>query len=189
MIKLYKHDNNDFLYAECWVDANQVIIHKGKIGKKGHTEQLNLKDKLNSEEDIINSFKKKFELEGYQKIPHDSVYLLVVQFPMKSIKGNKRDHWLKDKVIEYLDNELGWLGVGHIDGFDMGQQISFPTKYTLNIFCEVVDESIGIAAIKRCLREYRLDYTHIKIASKLYFSDNKFELKYSAKKQDQTFSL
>lgn len=28
---------------------------------------------------------------------------LAVQYPLKSAKGDKRDQWLKEKVMEYLD--------------------------------------------------------------------------------------
>ncbi|MEN7548602.1 hypothetical protein AAG747_11815 [Rapidithrix thailandica] len=190
MIKLYKDDNKgNKLYAEYWIDNNKMIIHTGKVGKEGNTEEFNVSEKFNSENNAIKYFKERFEPEGYKEIPDNDICFLVVQFPMKSLKGNNRDHWLKEKVTEYLNSELGWRGIGHVDGFDMGEQINFPKKYALNIFCDVVDEEKGIAAIKRCLREYRLDYTQIKIASKPYLSDGEFELKYSAKKKDQTFSI
>ena len=30
-------------------------------------------------------------------------FWLVVQYPLKSVKGNQRDEWLKNKVMEYLN--------------------------------------------------------------------------------------
>ena len=194
MVKLYKEDDKgNLLYMETWsTESFRAIVHKGKVGREGSDEEIEMNkfDKaIKTESDYFKYFTDKYKKEGYLEIPDEKLVWLVVQFPMKSLKGNKRDHWLRDKVTEYLNEELGWRGLGHVDGFDMGKQIADHKKFALNIFCEVVDEAKGIAAIKRCLREYRLDYTRIKIASRPYLSDGGFQLKYSAKKKDQTFSL
>lgn len=191
MFKLHKKDKqNNLLYAECWIsDEAKGIVHTGKVGKEGNTEEHNLGEEFKTTSDFLEHFQNHFKKLGYSEFQDDGLIWLVVQFEMKSLKGNKRDHWLKEKVNEYLNSELGWRGIGHVEGFDMGEQITFKGKYALNIFCEVYDEEKGIAAIKRCLREYRLDYTRIKIASRPYLSDSGFQLKYSAKKQDQTFSI
>ncbi|OJJ19966.1 hypothetical protein BKI52_15930 [marine bacterium AO1-C] len=191
MKKLYKEDDQgNLLYAEYWVKSEALaVIHTGKVGKEGTTEEFDMLGKFGSEKQFIKHFINKFEPKGYGTFPASRKTYLVVQFPMKSLKGNKRDHWLKEKVMEYLDNELGWRGLGHIDGFDMGEMTNFPQSYALNIFSEVVDEEKGVTTIKRCLRTYRLDYTRIKIASRPLLSTAPFELKYSAKKKDQTFSI
>jgi len=191
MFKLHKKDNkNNLLYAEFWVsEDNKGVVHTGKVGKNGSVEEFIIGEEYKTSSSFLDYFETKFRELAYTDFKDEDLTYLVLQFAMKSLKGNKRDYWLKDKVTEYLNNELGWRGLGHVDGFDMGEQISFKGKYALNIFCEVYDEEKGIAAIKRCLREYRLDYTRIKIASRPYLSDAGFQLKYSAKKKDQSFSL
>lgn len=191
MFKLHKKDTEStILYAEGWTsDENIGIIHTGKVGKEGTTEEYNIPGKFETSSDFMEHFEAHFKGLGYSETKDEDLTWLVVQFEMKSLKGNKRDHWLQEKVTDYLNHELGWRGIGHVDGFDMGEQIAFKGKYALNIFCEVYDEAKGIAAIKRCLREYRLDYTRIKIAARPYLSDVGFQLKYSAKKKDQTFSI
>ncbi|NMI07108.1 hypothetical protein HF638_24255 [Paenibacillus sp. SZ31] len=105
---------------------------------------------------------------------------------MKSMAGSKRDLWLKDKASEALISELGWKGLGVVDGHDMGKTANPVTAFALNIYCYVVDEKLGIQAIKRVLKETRLDYTRIKIASRELENDGEYVLKYSAKK-DQEF--
>ncbi|MCD8408574.1 hypothetical protein LNI96_11660 [Tenacibaculum dicentrarchi] len=191
MFKLHKKDTKDnILYAECWTSDEKLgIVHTGKVGKDGNTEEFVIGEKFKTSSEFMKHFEEHFKKLDYSEFNESNLTWLVVQFEMKSLKGNKRDHWLKEKVSEYLSDELGWRGIGHIDGSDMGEQIAFKGKYALNIFCEVYDEEKGIAAIKRCLREYRLDYTRIKIASRPYLSDGGFQLKYSAKKKDQTFSI
>lgn len=185
MIKLYKKDKKGILhYAEAWLG----VIHTGKVGKRGETENLPL-SKFDNEAAFFDYFEKQFLPQDYTKFPDEEKHYLVVQFKMKSLKGNKRDLWLKDAVTDALNDELGWNGIGHVDGFDMGRTFADSKKYVLNIFCIVVDEAKGIAAIKRRLRENRLDYTQIKIAAKLFTSQDNYILKYTAKKNDLNFSL
>lgn len=120
-------------------------------------------------------------------------FWLVVQYPMKSEKGNQRDHWLKDKVMETLEVSLRDKNLGYVDGFDMGKCQSNPQTYALNIFCVVTEEEEAINFIKKVLRECRLDYTRIKIATMPYGTeygtDRTYTLKYWAKKGDTDFSL
>ncbi|WP_028594419.1 hypothetical protein [Paenibacillus assamensis] len=114
---------------------------------------------------------------------------LVVQYPLKSAKGSQRDHWLRAKVMEYLEIALADAGLGYVDGSDMGKCISDPKKYALNIFCVVTEEERSIALVKRVLKESRLDYTRIKIATMPYGKEETYTLKYAYKKGVTDFSL
>ncbi|MFC4304339.1 hypothetical protein [Cohnella boryungensis] len=116
-------------------------------------------------------------------------FWLVVQYPLKSENGNQRDHWLKDKVMEHLEISLADANLGYVDGFDRGKCISDPKKYALNIFCVITEEERGIALVKRVLRESRLDYTRILIATMPYGKEETYTLKYSYKKGITDFSL
>ncbi|WP_028559326.1 hypothetical protein [Paenibacillus pinihumi] len=116
-------------------------------------------------------------------------FWLVVQYPLKSAKGSQRDHWLREKVMEYLEISLADANLGYVDGFDMGNCISDPKRYALNIFCVVTEEERGIALVKRVLRESRLDYTRIKIATMPYGKEETYTLKYAYKKGITDFSL
>jgi len=116
-------------------------------------------------------------------------YWLVVQYPMKSAKGSGRDQWLKDKVMEYLEISLADASLGYVDGFDMGTSIIDSKKYVLNIFCVITEEERGIALVKRVLKESRLDYTRIIIATMPYGKDEAYTLKYAHKKGITDFTL
>ncbi|WP_195574749.1 hypothetical protein [Paenibacillus sp. 1001270B_150601_E10] len=116
-------------------------------------------------------------------------FWLVVQYPLKSAKGSQRDHWLRDKVMEYLEVALADASLGYVDGSDMGKCISDPKKYALNIFSVVTEEEQSIALVKRVLRESRLDYTRIKIATMPYGKEEAYTLKYAYKKGVTEFSL
>ncbi|KKO50728.1 hypothetical protein [Paenibacillus sp. DMB20] len=116
-------------------------------------------------------------------------FWLVVQYPLKSAKGSQRDHWLREKVMEYLEISLADADLGYVDGFDMGKCISDPKQYALNIFCVITEEERSIALVKRVLRESRLDYTRIKIATMPYGKEETYTLKYAYKKGVTDFSL
>ena len=116
-------------------------------------------------------------------------YWLVVQYPMKSAKGSGRDQWLKDKVMEYLEISLADASLGYVDGFDMGKSMTDSKKYVLNIFCVITEEERGIALVKRVLKESRLDYTRIVIATMPYGKDEAYTLKYAHKKGITDFTL
>ncbi len=116
-------------------------------------------------------------------------FWLVVQYPMKSQKGSQRDGWLRDKVMEYLEIALADADLGHVDGFDMGKSLSDPKKYVFNVFCVVTEEERSIALIKRVIKESRLDYTLIKIATMPYGAEEAYVLKYASKKGVTDFSL
>ncbi len=185
MVKLYKTGKDGkLLQVEYWFKDNKAIIHTGKVGYTGKEEICICQDK----EDFDASFKKKYYAEGYAEFAEENYYWLAIQFPIKSLAGSERDHWLRDKVSDYLNHELGWKGLGHIDGFDMGKTMNPVKQFALNIYACVVDEEKGISMIKSTLKEYRLDYTQIKIASRRN-NDDTYKLKYSAKKKDTEFYL
>lgn len=117
-------------------------------------------------------------------------FWLVVQYPLKSAKGSQRDNWLRDKVMEYLEISLADANLGHVEGFDMGKCISDPKKYALHIFCVITEEERSIALIKKVLRESRLDYTRIQIATIPHGkAEETYTLKYAYKKGVTEFSL
>jgi len=116
-------------------------------------------------------------------------FWLVVQYPLRSAKGSQRDNWLRDKAMEYLEISLSDANLGYVDGFDMGKCISDPKKYALNLFCVITEEERSIALVKRVLRDSRLDYTRIKIATMPYGEEGTYTLKYAYKKGVTDFSL
>ncbi|WP_366291810.1 hypothetical protein [Paenibacillus sp. AN1007] len=114
---------------------------------------------------------------------------LAVQYPLKSAKGSKRDQWLKEKVMEYLDAALTEHELGEVDGCDQGSSTVDPAKYVMNIFCVVTDEERAIALVKKVLRESRLDYTRLQIGTMPYGTEGNYTLKYASKKGVTEFSL
>jgi len=187
MLTLYKKEaDGKILYAEYWIEEGQVVEHIGTVGTYGTTTRTDLPGSDRDEAEYKSDFLTRFTDQGYEEASNQYGYVLLIQYPMKSMAGSKRDLWLKDKASEALISELGWKGLGVVDGHDMGKTANPVTAFALNIYCYVVDEQLGIQAIKRVLKETRLDYTQIKIASRELENDGEYVLKYSAKK-DQEF--
>ncbi|GBF76369.1 hypothetical protein PA598K_04835 [Paenibacillus sp. 598K] len=113
---------------------------------------------------------------------------LVIQYPLKSLKGSKRDHWLREKVSEYVEMVLSEDELGYVDGSDIGRSVADPNTYVLNIFCVVTQEAVAIAQVKRVLRESRLDHTRVKIAT-MPEGGETYTLQYAARKGVTDFSL
>ena len=62
-----------------------------------------------------------------------------------------------------------------------------PKKYVMNIFCVVADEERGHSIGQKALREGRLDYTRILIATMPYGSEGSYTLKFAYKKVSLSF--
>ncbi|WP_185404078.1 hypothetical protein [Listeria cossartiae] len=190
MLKLYKKESTGISYAEYWLHDKEATIHYGKIGKVGQTEKdANYLENYQDEADFKEAFLQRFVPQGYSEFPEEEKCWIVVQYPLKSLNGTKRDIWLKDRVTDVLNSDLGWKGLGLVDGFDMGQTANPTKQFALNVFCVVVDEETGIKAIKSALRNNSCDFTRVKIASRSFSANEDFTLKFSAKKKDETFYI
>lgn len=186
MVTLYKQaSNGKLLYAEYWIEEDEVVEHIGEVGTVGTTTRMDFPASFSDEDEFKVDFHNRYSDQGYKQASEDDGYMLIIQYPMKSLTGSKRDLWLKDKASEALTSELGWKGLGIVDGHDMGQTANTVPQYALNIYCLVMDETLGIQAVKRVLRETRLDYTKIKIASRDLKNDGDYILKYSAKNNQE----
>jgi len=185
MLKLYKKEPDGSLsYAEYWIDRDEVVLHFGKVGELGEKEVKS----LNSESEYREEFMKLYTSKGYDEVLEQDYYWVIIQYPIKEKFGNKKDFELIDKVSAVLNEELGWKGLGEVDGNDIGLT-SNPTKeqFALNIFCIVVDEQQGISVIQKILKKKRLEYKGMKIASRRNTDDSEYKLKYSTKKGDFEF--
>ncbi len=159
MDTLYKRDKDKkLLYRETWIDEEKqiAIIHSGKVGYKGKKELLALTPERY--EIHLQTFRKKAIRAGYQEIPQNKKYTLTLQYTMRSKFGTKRDRWLRNRLLDYLENALQWKGVGHVNLNCNAEETLFH-NFQFTIGCTVVDDTIATNVIQTCLKEYYLDYT------------------------------
>lgn len=116
MITLYKQiETKGLYYKEMWYDHSDKILieHSGKVGYAGTVTKTNMTPE-DARTQLFN-FSSICAKDGYAELSENQLCTIVVQFPLKSKEGNKRDKWLKDKVSEYLKDHLGWRGIGSVD--------------------------------------------------------------------------
>lgn len=189
MKKLYKlAEDKKLLYAECWFDGKIFTVHTGTIGTQGETENYVYPKDFKTESEFNNYFSDKFGTKGYKEIPDEDMYWIVVQYPIKTIFGNKHNLLFKDRIVNLLNEQLGWNGLGIVDGFDIGKSFNFKNGSVLNIFILSVDEIISLEIIKNALKINDFKYNKVKIATRK-FTDDDYKLKYPIEKNDDDFYL
>lgn len=129
VIKLYKVGDVTH-YWEAWNTPTEVTIHWGVLGERGETREIQLRDG-DSPSKIIEREAKQPKKEGYRKIPNSKLSRLVIQYRIDGM-GDADDLSKRIKVEQLMNECLGWKGLGHCDGGDIGSG-------TMNIFCFVVD--------------------------------------------------
>ena len=185
MLKLYKKENETISYAECWIDEDENIatIHTGIIGTTGCTKEIPCDD----EAAFLADFRSKYTRQGYSEWPEEEQIWLVLQWPMTTLEGNKYNRGIRDKATELLDELLGWNGLGHVDGFDMGRTANPKEEFALNIFCLVVDKENSLKCILDTLPK-QLDCSRLKIATRAE-NDDDYTLEYCTKSTEHWFYI
>ncbi|WP_402875562.1 hypothetical protein [Paenibacillus illinoisensis] len=89
--------------------------HIGEVGTVGTTTRMDFPASFSDEDEFKVDFHNRYSDQGYKQASEDDGYMLIIQYPMKSLTGSKRDLWLKDKASEALTSELGWKGLGIVD--------------------------------------------------------------------------
>ena len=134
MVKLYRTSGGATEYWEAWITANDVTIHWGKLGEEGETRELPHEAGLHPSE-IIKREAKPLRAAGFKPIKPKELYSVVIQYKVEG-RGTRKDHDRRIKVEELMNECLGWSGLGHCDGGDMGSG-------QMNVFCYVVDSAIA----------------------------------------------
>lgn len=143
MIKLYKTGDQTH-YWEAWGTATEVTIHWGVLGERGETREIAIKASENPNR-IIEREAKAPKKEGFKKIPSSKLERLIIQYQIDGM-GEGSDLDKRIKVEELMNECLGWKGLGHCDGGDMG-------SVTMNVFCFVVDAKKSVPHVVEELKE------------------------------------
>ena len=142
MLKLYKLDGDKPKYWETWNSDGEHTIHWGTLGKEGRTKDINEADTPDWHQRIQKLVDKRIK-EGFKTISinkHDS---LVVEYEIDGF-GTEKDLDKRHKLQSYLDEILGWTGLGHCDGGSIGSG-------TMEAFCYVVDFDLAKKVVERDL--------------------------------------
>jgi len=146
MLKLYRSKDGVKEYWEAWATPGEITIHWGKLGEEGESSELPVDAGVNPNETIEREAKP-IRAAGFKPLKRTQQRSIVIQY---KINGHgTTDELDKCVQIEELMNEwLGWTGLGHCDGGDIGSG-------TMNIFCYVADARIAESVIVRELKSHR----------------------------------
>lgn len=143
MVKLYKRIDDHLFYAECWVSGDTAVTHWGIVGNNGKTKNVSCMDGECLQFEA--AFVKKYQKQGYvlrEEIPQ---YKVILQLEIKNIETSMQ---IKDNLTNTLNDKLGWVGLGHVDGYDVDVEKPLFRKRYLRIFCVVVDLETAKSVIK-----------------------------------------
>jgi hypothetical protein len=143
MIKLYKQHGTMLHYWEAWIDDKQVATHQGIVGNRGDLKYVK-PGLLSNHEKLIDKLSAKPRKDGFGQIEIEGHWMLTIQQQMTGDDNADLDH--RNNLIEELDNMLGWIGSGHVDGGDIGSG-------TVNVFAYIVAPDQTSPVVLEWLRE------------------------------------
>lgn len=142
MIKLYKA-GEPVQYWEAWATPTEVTIHWGVLGEAGETREIRLSPGDNPNT-LIDCEAKKHKKKGFKKIPRSKLQRLIIQYQIEGM-GQETDRDKRIKVEGMMNESLGWRGLGHCDGGDIGSG-------TMNVFCFVADTEAAVRHVLEALK-------------------------------------
>jgi len=144
MATLFKEQNGDLHYWECWFEGKVRIIHEGIVGDIGTTEKTKIGFFKSAKANYDELVEEKLE-QGYAEQDEDDLTELVVQHPYA--EGEMEDALLRRQFLEeVLEDLLHTTLLGEFDGGDVGSG-------TTNIFLFVNDVERATKAILQTLEE------------------------------------
>lgn len=197
MIKTYRRDGDGVLhYREAWSETGGVRTHEGKVGAVGKTRFHPTRSRTWPQRPTATEFLRSFEEEaaadGFHEVPSERHGWVVLQCWTRSPDlSDPDDSRILDEGEAALDQYLGWRGVGHCDGNDIGGNP--PHGYDLdgtvvNLFGRVVDTALGVKVVRGFARAFDLTPWHV-IATREPGDDSPYVLAWSPRRRDKEFRL
>lgn len=194
MTKTYRRADDGVLhYREVWDVEGGVLLHRGQVGRTGRSEVRGGAEGSRTgaaAEEARDLFLARARADGYAEVPDDELWWAVLQCWLFSPDlSHPADDWIMGEGHEALDEYLGWRGLGHLDGNDLGG--TSPAGYEgpkLNLFCRVVDGPLAVGALRGFVRKYRLPSAYV-IGLRAPGDASEYEFAYSPRKSDTVFEL
>lgn len=144
LFKHYRKIEGRLHYREAWLpDDLTVVEHEGLCGDRGNVREHAF--------ETAEAARKTYELikqtardEGFRPIPESKHAKLVVEFRIDGM-GAAGDLGRRHALEGFLNDLVGWLGLGRLDGGSSGSG-------TMEAMCLVVDFATAKAAVEQALR-------------------------------------
>lgn len=167
IIRTYRTNQKDeLLFREAWYqqfeneDLGQFVINHGKVGHQSKTSTVQDVD-MDRADELFAGFQEQCTADGYAVLPPEEQYWVIVQYALKSAEGTERDRYLERKATEALTSHLAWRGLGTVESSDFA-------RFKLNLRILTPAPKHAVAAIKVCIREAKLDFTKMCLATAAY---------------------
>lgn len=167
IIRTYRmNEKNQLEFREAWYqqfeneELGQFVINHGSVGhqsKTGTVQDVNLE----RADELFAGFSEQCDTDGFVQIPAQEQSWVIVQYALKSAEGTERDRYLEHKASEALTAHLAWRGLGTVESSDFA-------RFKLNLRILTPAPKLAVAAIKTCIREAKLDFTKMSIATAAY---------------------
>lgn len=154
---LINRQSQPMTFVQLWTSGStdEIVQRKGTVGRVSQVVEGEF-DEAETRAALLR--------EGYEEFPEEGWAQVVVQWPMKSLAGNKRDQWFIENAMRHLEAHLEERGLGYVDGFDRGARLGDDGGFVQNVFLTVVDGTLASTAAMSCLRAGRIDATKATIA-------------------------
>lgn len=146
MFKRYKRTSIGLEYHEAWPEDEVVVEHWGICGERGQTHQYPAST-AGDQRKILKELKTKAAAMGFKPIPLSRHTAVIVQRSIDGM-GTVEDVDERHALEDFLNEETGWLGLGHCDGGSIGSG-------SMESYCYVVDAKLARAALARELAKSR----------------------------------
>lgn len=167
IIRTYHLDEkNQLHFREAWYqqfeneNLGQFVINHGAVGHQSKTSSVQDVDMERADE-LFAGFLEQCQADGYAPIPEQEQSWVIVQYALKSAAGTERDRYLEHKATDALTSHLAWRGLGTVESSDFA-----PHKLNIRILTPAPKKAV--AAVKVCIREAKLDFTKMTIATAGY---------------------
>jgi predicted DNA-binding WGR domain protein len=138
LAKLYQRIDGRLRYHEIWIRGRAVVEHCGTCGERGQVQEHVVADDSQASE-LFKKLSREARAKGFRPIPRSRHATLVVEYPMDGFDGTD-DLQRRHEIEDFLDQQMGWLGLGHCDGGATGSG-------GMEIFCIVVDFGLAKTSI------------------------------------------
>ncbi|MET4001471.1 hypothetical protein ABIB48_000169 [Arthrobacter sp. UYCu511] len=178
IVRMYKRDDaGTLIFREAWVDAGGAeetdaaegsehgaffVVNHGTVGHVSTSKEAAV-NSLEEAEAMLAAFSEQCTEDGYAVLSREEQVLVVAQFALKSDKVSDRDKHLAHRAKDALTPHLAWRGSGVLEKLEFTAAGHGLGK--LNIYIVAPDAARAVANIKVCIREEKLDFTKLTVAT------------------------
>lgn len=140
IFKLYRRREGFLDYHEAWIGPDEVVEHWGMCGQRGEIRRHAVGAESNAFA-VLRRLNGEARAKGFKPIPLTRHGGLIVERPIDGF-GSPDDLQRRHELQAFLDETLGWLGLGHCDGGSTGSG-------SMEAYCLVVDGPRALELLNR----------------------------------------